>query len=152
MPTHYDHRQIASWLRVITMILVLFLLGMAIYVGRASSNAIGAILTILIGGGISVLLLHTFSSMRVVVDHEAVSWSFGSGFLNWRLPLSDVKTAYVVRNSWAWGWGIRWTPAGWLYRVSGTSAVELDTGKKKIFLGSDEPERLAESIVATKND
>jgi hypothetical protein len=52
-----------------------------------------------------------------------------------------------VRTPWYYGWGIRLTPYGWLWNVSGTGGVELrfeDGGRFRV--GSDEPDRLADAI------
>jgi hypothetical protein len=53
----------------------------------------------------------------------------------------------VVRNRWYYGWGIRITPRGWLYNVSGLDAVELALKNGKcVRIGSDEPHALARAI------
>lgn len=132
------------------VVLLLFFVWTISVVARLSPKPAAPIAVIVIAGGIALAVLYVFTSMRIVVDHEAVSWSFGPGFPNYRLPLADVRSAQVVRNSWLWGWGIRWSPAGWIYRVRGTHSVEIDTDRKKVFLGSDEPERLAEAIITAK--
>lgn len=150
MPMHYEHRQSATWLRVMAVVLLAFFVWMTTIVARQSPNPTVPVIVIVIAGGIAVGILYIFTSMRVAVDHEAVSWSFAHGFPNYRLPLADVRAVHVVKNSWLWGWGVRWSPAGWIYRVSGTHSVEIDTDRKKVFLGSDEPERLAEAILAAK--
>ena len=150
MAIHYDHRQGANWVRILAVVLLLFFVGLTKVVWSASVNRVPPTIILVAGGGLAMVLLLIFASMRIVVDHEAVSWSFGAGFPNYRLPLADVRSAQVVQNSWLWGWGIRWSPAGWIYRVTGTHSVEIDTDKKKVFLGSDEPERLAEAILAAK--
>jgi hypothetical protein len=52
-----------------------------------------------------------------------------------------------VRNPWYYGWGIRITPDGLLYNVSGTRAVEITlTDGSKLRLGTDEPEALCQAI------
>ena len=52
-----------------------------------------------------------------------------------------------VRNRWWWGFGIRWTPHGWMWNISGLDAVELTYHNgKKFRIGTDEPEALLEAL------
>jgi hypothetical protein len=44
------------------------------------------------------------------------------------------------------GYGIRWTSRGWLYNVSGTRAVEIQTTETTFAIGTDEPERLLSAL------
>jgi hypothetical protein len=85
-----------------------------------------------------------FRSMTIEISDTELVWHFGSGFPRKRLPLGDVVSAEAIRMT-AWsGWGIHYTPQGWLYNVSGYGAVcaTLRNGKR-YCLGSDEPEVLA---------
>ena len=57
--------------------------------------------------------------------------------------------AQPVTNKWYYGWGIKRTPHGWLFNVSGLQAVEITLrSAKKYRIGTDEPERLADAIRA----
>lgn len=57
-----------------------------------------------------------------------------------------------MRNKWWYGWGIRLTPHGWLYNVSGLDAVELHlTGGRKVRLGTAEPAQLSRAINEVRN-
>ena len=48
--------------------------------------------------------------------------------------------------SW-WGWGLHWTPSGWLYNVSGRAAVRLEMkSERPVMVGSDEAELLKDAI------
>lgn len=96
------------------------------------------------GFGVGALL---FSSLTVTIEDEALRFYFGPGFWERRIPLSDLREVRVVRNSPWYGWGIRYTPHGWLYNVSGLRAVELtvrDEGTLRI--GTGEPKILKEAI------
>ena len=88
-----------------------------------------------------------FSSLTVMVSSEEIRLRFGPGPLGKRFPTPDVRGSKIVRNRWWYGWGIRLTPHGWLYNVSGLSAVEirLESGRKA-RIGTDEPERLKQAI------
>jgi hypothetical protein len=52
-----------------------------------------------------------------------------------------------VRNPWYYGWGVRLTPHGILYNVSGLNAVELllDDGRR-VRVGTDEPDALVRAL------
>jgi hypothetical protein len=53
----------------------------------------------------------------------------------------------AVTNPWYYGWGIRWTPKGPLYNVSGFEAVEIRMLSGKSFrIGTDEPDLLRQAI------
>ena len=90
-----------------------------------------------------------FSVMTIVVTEQSVSHWFGFGGKRWHRPLSDIHEAQVVQNKWYYGWGIRLTPTGWLYNVSGLGAVELTMqGDRRIRLGCEDPEALKKAIDA----
>jgi hypothetical protein len=47
------------------------------------------------------------------------------------------------------GWGIRWTPASWMWNVSGFDAVEITYASGKRFrIGTNQPKELAAAITA----
>jgi hypothetical protein len=62
--------------------------------------------------------------------------------------IEDIQSAEVVENPWYAGWGIRITPQGMLYNVSGFQAVEMRMKNGSRFrLGTDEPESLQGAIL-----
>lgn len=63
------------------------------------------------------------------------------------LPLKDVREVTVARTPWYWGWGIRWTPRGWLWRMNGLGTVWLRLASgREAGVGAADPERLASEI------
>ena len=65
------------------------------------------------------------------------------------IPLAEIAGVAAVRNEWWYGWGVRKTPHGWLFNVSGLDAVEVtQTGGAKTRLGTDEPAVLRAAIEA----
>jgi hypothetical protein len=55
----------------------------------------------------------------------------------------------VAKTPWYYGWGIRLTPTGWLWNVSGLARVEVQFDDGHRFrVGSDEPNRLAEALLS----
>lgn len=95
-----------------------------------------------------LLVWGLFGTLTTVVEQEAFSCRFGPvGLIRRRVRLADIRAARAVRTSPLWGWGLRWTPRGWLWNVWGLDAVELDLSSGARFLvGTDEPERLLEAL------
>jgi hypothetical protein len=136
----YRHRQVGT--------LVLLALG--------GSAAAGAAMGILQPGSrfvsapvVAVLLLAAlaFWALTVEVTEDELVVAFGPGWFRKRFGIEEILGARVVRNPWYYGWGIRLTPHGWLYNVSGLDAVELELrGDRRFRIGTDEPERLLEAV------
>ena len=97
--------------------------------------------------GLLLFMTWLFGSLTVEVDEEELRHWFGPGFWKKSYQLLDIESAKVVRNSWFWGWGIRLTPHGWLYNVSGLDAVQLQLRSgRKLRIGTDDPQGLIEVI------
>ena len=94
--------------------------------------------------GIIALL---FGTLTVIVDDKRISWRFGIGLIRKSLPVTAVASFRAVRNPWYYGWGIRLTPLGWLYNVSGLSAVALALNDgRQVLIGTDEPDALQHAL------
>ena len=106
--------------------------------------------TITLLGGIAVVLgivLALFASLTVEIDAEHLRIRFGIGLIRKRFSLDQIDTCLPVSNPWIYGWGIRLTPHGWLYNVSGLEAVELKMKNGKTCrIGTDEPEALTAAL------
>jgi hypothetical protein len=88
-----------------------------------------------------------FSSLTVEITDGELRFHFGPGFWRKRFALIDVAAANQTRSSWWEGWGIRITPRGFLYNVSGTNAVEVELRSGKRFrIGTDKPEALVQAL------
>lgn len=86
------------------------------------------------------LVLILFSTLTVIVRDGAMDVFFGSGLIRRRIPLRRIREVRVVRTPWYYGWGIRLTPTGWLWNVSGLDGVEVQFDDGHRFrVGSDEP-------------
>ena len=88
-----------------------------------------------------------FSSLTVAIWEEELLVQFGSGVIRKRFKLSEIESCQAVRNPWYYGWGIRQTHQGMLFRVSGLNAVQIKliTGKEYL-IGTDVPQELEEAI------
>ena len=88
-----------------------------------------------------------FSSLTVEITHGELRFHFGPGFWRKRFALVDVAAANPTRSSWWEGWGIRITPRGILYDVSGRDAVEIELRSGQRFrIGTDEPDALVKAL------
>ena len=141
----YRCRQRAT---VMLIAVVLAMLGLAISFHLAGTPSL------LLWPALALLLAvaFLFSTMTVSIANDTLHWHFGPGFWKKSLPLADIASAHTVRNKWWYGWGIRYTPHGWLYNVSGLAAVEIGlTNGKTLRIGTDEPDRLREAILAAQH-
>ncbi len=96
---------------------------------------------------IMLLALTIFSRLTVRVTDKNVEAHFGLGLFTRQFSLIEIDAIECVRNPWYYGWGIRLTPEGWMYNVSGLDAVQLQLASGKRFrIGTDEPQQLKSAI------
>jgi hypothetical protein len=138
----YRHKQVGYWILAIVSVPVAASVAIGLVAGMGKGTTTILFLSLLIPLAAGVV----FSTMSVAVDDTAVSWHFTGGIAKGRVPLEAIVSAEIVELPWFYGWGIRFTPRGTLYRVGGKSAVEVVTDKKRINLGSDDAEGLASAI------
>ncbi len=94
-----------------------------------------------------LLTISTFAALTVIVDQQALKLRFGIGIIRKEYQLDDIVSYQEVENPWYYLLGIRYTPRGWLYAVSGSSAVELALKNGKyVRIGTDEPDKLIEAL------
>jgi hypothetical protein len=87
------------------------------------------------------------SRLTVEIADGELRVIFGPGWSARRERIHDVESVRAVRNPWWYGWGIRFTPHGTLYNVSGRDAVEVRLRSGKQFrVGTDEPEALERAL------
>lgn len=102
--------------------------------------------------GVAVLVVlaisaYLFHSLTIEIDEKGLAFYFSSGIVKKRIALEDIDAVNVVSNPWYYGWGIRFTPHGWLFNVSGLQAVEIRTRhNKRLRIGTDEPEKVKEAL------
>jgi len=88
-----------------------------------------------------------FHSLNVTVSTEWIIVRFGVGLIRKRFAVSDIEDVHIVQNCWYYGWGIKYTPHGWLFNVSGFDAVEIRLrSRRKYCIGTDEPKQLHAAI------
>ena len=139
MIKRYEHTQV-GYLIISAMAATLVLIG--VILANAGINWIA------IGVGVIILAaLILFSSLTVTIWEEELEARFGPGLIRKRFKLGDIESCRAVKNHWYYGWGIRLTPHGVLYSVSGFHAAELKlrTGKK-FRIGTDVPQELEKAV------
>jgi len=137
--TYYRHTQVGTVILAglsLVLVIVLFVYSQA-----------GAHPVTYIVGGVLVAMGVMFSSLTVEVTLEEVKIRFGAGPVRKSFPAAEIRSARQVRNHWAYGWGIRLTPHGWLFNVTGLDAVELEMADGKRYrIGTDQPVELLNAI------
>jgi hypothetical protein len=138
-------------------------LGWAVIVGSVAGFALAALVTLSLSKAtlaavpwlvfalfaLVVLGLLTYATLRVTVDARRIQARFGIGLVRKSIDLADIVRCDVVRTPSWWGWGLHWTPSGWLYNVSGRAAVRLQMASQRpVMIGTDEPDRLKAAIDA----
>lgn len=95
------------------------------------------------------LALVLFGWLTVEVDAREVRLRFGIGVIRKAMPIADIVRCDRLRIRLWWGWGLHWTPSGWLYNVSGREAVRLEFNRERpIVIGSDDADGLMAAIDA----
>src|SRR4051794_25466506 len=74
-----------------------------------------------------------FRSMTIEISETDLTWYFGPGFPRKSVRLSEIASVKAIRTSFWNGWGIHYTPRGWLYNVSGHGAVAITLRNGKRF-------------------
>ena len=96
---------------------------------------------------VGLIVAALFWGLTVEVNKDVVRLYFGFGIIHRSILREHITMVTQVRNRWWWGFGIRWTPHGWMWNISGLDAVELTYHNgKKFRIGTDEPEALLEAL------
>lgn len=135
----YKHTQIGYFL--------LILLGVVILLAVYSAVMTDFNPMVLVPLVIILIILSLFATLTVTIDNRLIKLHFGVGLIRKRFVLKEIETYQRVKNPWYYGWGIRYTPHGWLFNVSGFSAIELHMKNGKQYrIGTDDPAGLAQAI------
>jgi hypothetical protein len=137
----YRHTQFGT-------VMVVSLLGATIVVAAASLKTGWNLVT----GLVELFVLGcalVFCCLIIEIRGGELVCIFGPGLIRKRFLLSEIHEVHVVRNPWYYGWGIRFTPHGMLFNVSGLHAVEIVLANgRKYRIGTDQPEKLAQALRA----
>jgi hypothetical protein len=139
MIKRYEHTQVGYF---IIVAIVAAMVAIGIILATTGVNWIA--IAVLVGLAVALVL---FPSLTVVIREEELLVQFGPGVIRKLFKLNEVESCQAVKNPWYYGWGIRLTPQGMLFRVSGFHAVQIKliTGKEYL-IGTDVPQELEEAI------
>ena len=139
MIKRYEHTQVGY---VIIVGIVAAMVGIGIILAKEGSNWIAiAVLVVL------AVVLALFHRLTVVINEEEIIVQFGPGLIRKRFKLDQIESCRAVRIPWYYGWGIRATPQGTVFRVSGFGAVHLRlVAGGEFLIGTDVPQELEEAI------
>ena len=144
MIKQYKHTQIGYFLLIVYSIAVLFV-GHLNIMTNFNPFALASLIIVLIALGI-------FTRLTVTVDDQIIKVQFGLRVIRKAFQLNEIEAYRVVKNPWYYGWGIRFTPRGWLFNVSGFSAIELQMKNGKTYrIGTDDPDNLAAALDGVLN-
>lgn len=140
----YHHTQAGTLNRVIIgAVIVADLVALAVF----APDEPDSIWPLILMGGVMLVVLALFHSLTVEIVRGELRIRFGVGVIRKRFPISDISRVQTLRTKWWYGWGIRLTPHGWLYNVSGFDAVKIEMASgKKYVIGTDEPKKLLAAI------
>ena len=139
MIKRYEHTQFGYF---ITIAIVAAMVAIGIIMTDMGINWIAAAVLVVLA--VIVVLFHR---LTVVINEEELVVRFGPGVIRKRFKLNEIESCQAVKIPWYYGWGIRATPQGMVFRVSGFHAVQvkLTTGKE-FLIGTDVPQELEEAI------
>jgi len=139
MIKHYEHTQVGYFV-IVAIVAVMVAIGIILATTDVNLIAIAVMVVLAV-----VLVL--FPSLTAVIREEELLVQFGPGVVRKRFKLNEIESCQAVKIPWYYGWGIRLTPHGMMWRVSGFHAVQirLITGKEYL-IGTDAPQELEEAI------
>lgn len=139
MPESYKHTQI-GYLMLIVIGLGIFVIANFLFIHGLNLFFLAVLILLAVGFLMFVVL-------KVEVDRKNISIRFGIGLIRKQFPIKEIESYEAVRNPWYYGWGIRRTPHGWLYNVSGLSAVEIRMKDGRNYrIGTNDPAGLSRAI------
>ena len=139
MIKRYEHTQFGYF---IVVAIVAAMVAIGIIMVDTGVNWIAA--TVLVVLAVIVALFH---SLTVVISGDELVVKFGPGVIRKQFKLNEIESCQAVRIPWYYGWGIRLTPQGMVFRVSGFHAVQIRLiSGKEYLIGTDVPQELEEAI------
>ena len=142
MIKRYEHTQVGYFI-IVAIVAAMVAIGIILATTGVNLIAIAVL-------GVLAIALVLFPSLTVVIWEEELLVQFGPGVIRKRFKLNEIESCQAIENPWYYGWGIRLTPHGMLFRVSGFHAVQIKliTGKKYL-IGTDVAQELEEAIRQT---
>jgi hypothetical protein len=145
--TDYRHTQV-GW-KLLAGTVVVLVLAVALTLSLSPSTRAAAPWLIYGLFAIVAVTVLLFSALAVEVNATEIRVKFGIGLVGKTMAIADVVRCELLRTRIWWGWGLHWTPSGWLYNVGGRDAVRVILAHERpVIIGSDEAARLKAAIDA----
>lgn len=147
----YVHTQRSPALLVLNLLGAVIPMGLLLS-GKLDPEPFGVRLTVFVVMLIMLTTAFAFSSLTITVKDGQLDWRFGPGVLRKTVPIASIVSAEATTTSVFNGTGVHLTTRGWLYNISGRSAVSLMLSDgRRFLLGTDEPARLVEAIAMERH-
>ena len=144
--TPYRHRQVGWKLAAGVIVGLMLAAGLVSVLSTATREASRLVYGLF---GVLIVALLLFATLTVTVDGSEIRVVFGIGLVRKTIELADVIKCEPVGVRTLWGWGLHWTPGGWLYNVGGRDAVRIVlAGERAVIVGTDDVRGLAAAIEA----
>ena len=138
----YQHSQPGHLVRIVLAVAALGCLGLLAVVHNQETQLILGLT-----GGLLLVAGILFHQLTVSVDDAFLRLRYGIGLIRFRFAIASMEKVEVVQSRWWEGWGIRLTPHGWLFNISGLDAVQIwQSHGKQIRIGSDDAEGLCRAL------
>jgi len=139
MIKRYEHTQVGY---LIIVVITAAMISIGILLATSGINVIA--IAVLVVVAVALVL---FPSLTVIIWEEELIVQLGPGAIRKRFRLNEIQSCQAIKIPWYYGWGIRLTPRGMLFRVSGFHAVHIKlTSGKEYVIGTDLPQELEEAI------
>ncbi len=143
----YSHKQFGHVTFYSLVAVMIYIIGVCFYAYEKGELVGSMIWFLALFIFIFVLIFLSFYSMTISVESGELFLRLGIGIIKKKWNLDEIASATQVKNKWWYGWGIHYTPRGWLYNVSGMQGVEIELLNGKRFrLGTDDPKGLKEAL------
>jgi hypothetical protein len=92
-----------------------------------------------------IVCLLILYKLTIYIDNTSVSFKLGIGLITRKYLITDIQSCKSVKVEPFFGIGIKITPNGWIYNVSGLNAIELSfkNKKSKVWIGTNKPDEIA---------
>jgi len=132
--------------------LLIVVLGATAGATLAAILAAGPQLLLIVALLLQLLATLAFCSSVITITAGSVSIHYGPGWFRRSVALKEIAACRIVRNTFAYGWGMRKAEHGYSIRLSNASAVafELRNGRR-VQIGTDRPIALVEAVFEARH-
>ena len=100
---------------------------------------------------LQLLATLAFCSSVITITGGNVSIRYGPGWFRRSIALREIASCRIIRNIFAYGWGMRKAGRRYSVRLSNASAVEFELRNgRRVQIGTDRPIALVEAVFEAK--